>query len=138
MQVKSVHLRWEEVVQIKHEVQVDIASILASTFGAAVGGTIALITARQHHRSQLEILKAQHKTEFMAEETARHFLLHKGYTDRSFELIKRHLGGFNDDELRKILVRAGAIRVFREDGSEWWSLLERQDEKLKKKGISVR
>ena len=116
----------------------DIASILASTIGAAVGGTIALITARQHNRSQLEILKAQHKTEFMAEETARHFLLHKGYTDRSFELIKRHLGGFNDDELRKILVRAGAIRVFREDGSEWWSLLERQDEKLKKKGISVR
>ena len=116
----------------------DIASVLASAIGAAVGGMISLMTAKQQQRSQLEILRAQHKTEFMAEETARHFLLHKGYTDRSFELIKRHLGGFSDDELRRILVRAGGIRVFREDGSEWWSLLERQDEKFNKKGIAVR
>ena len=48
---------------------------------------------------------------YMAEETARHFLSHKSFTDRSFEVLKKHLGGFDDDELRKILVRAGAIRV---------------------------
>ena len=69
----------------------------------------------------------------MAESTARHYLGHKGYTDRSFDTLKKHLGGFEDDELRKILVRAGAIRVFREDGSEWWRLLERSAEYIEKK-----
>jgi hypothetical protein len=73
-------------------------------------------------------LREQNKVEFMAEETARHFLSHKGYTDRSFETLQNHLGGFSDDELRKILVRAGAIRVYRDDGSEWWRLLSRMDE----------
>jgi hypothetical protein len=28
---------------------------------------------------------------------------------RSFDVIKFHLGGFEDDDLRKMLVKAGAI-----------------------------
>ena len=67
-----------------------------------------------------------------AEETAKHFLSHKSYTDRSFETLEKHLGGFSGDELRKILVRAGAIRVYREDGPEWWRLLSRMDEFIEK------
>ena len=63
----------------------------------------------------------------MAETTARHFLAHKSFTDRSFETLRNHLGGFTDDELRRILVRAGAIRVYRADGSEWWRLLSRME-----------
>ncbi len=62
-----------------------------------------------------------------------YYLNHKSYTDRSFVTLKKHLGGFEDDELRKILVRAGAIRTFREDGSEWWHLLSRMDEYIDKK-----
>jgi hypothetical protein len=73
--------------------------------------------------------------EFMAETTARHFLSHKSFTDRSFETLRNHLGGFTDDELRKILVRAGAIRVYREDGSEWWRLLSRMDEFIERKQL---
>ena len=42
------------------------------------------------------------------------------YAGRSFDVLKKHLGGFEEDELRKILVRAGAILVFRDDGTEWW------------------
>lgn len=71
----------------------------------------------------------------MAETTARHFLSHRAYTDRSFDTLRNHLGGFEDDELRKILVRAGAIRVYREDGSEWWRLLSRMDEYIERKQL---
>ncbi len=77
----------------------------------------------------------QPRTEFMAEETARMFLSHKSFTDRSFETLRRHLGGFEDDELRKILVRAGAMRIYREDGSEWWRLLTRMDEFIERKAL---
>ena len=79
-----------------------------------------------------------YKRDTMAERTAKHFLKHKGYTDRSFETLKKHLGGWDDDqnELRRILVRAGAIRTFRDDTSgnksEWWTLLSRVPEKIKK------
>jgi glutamate mutase epsilon subunit len=79
--------------------------------GTLVGGGISYLLNRQQLKNQLEMLRERYKTEFMAETTARHYLMHEGYTDRSFEVLKKHLGGFDDDELRKILVRAGAVRV---------------------------
>ena len=108
---------------------------LSALLGAAVGGCISYLLNRQQFRNHLRILQEQHKVEFMAEETARHFLGHKSFTDRSFETLRNHLGGFGDDELRKILVRAGAIRVYRDDGSEWWRLLSRMEEFIERKQL---
>ncbi|MBX3655484.1 MAG: hypothetical protein KF686_14975 [Ramlibacter sp.] len=110
-------------------------STLSALLGALVGGGISWLLNRQQLAHQLRMLREQHKTEFMAEETARHFLSHKSFTDRSFETLQKNLGGFADDELRKILVRAGAIRIYREDGSEWWRLLSRMDEYLERKAL---
>ena len=110
-------------------------STFSALLGAVVGGGISWLLNRQQFANQLRILQEQHKTEFMAETTARHFLSHKAFTDRSFETLKSHLGGFEDDELRKILVRAGAMRVYREDGSEWWRLLSRMDEYIERKDL---
>lgn len=101
---------------------------LASLLGTIVGGGITYLLNKQLHAQQLATLKEQFKTDFMAEDTARHFLSHKSYTDRSFETLSKHLGGFSEDELRKILVRAGAIRIYREDDTEWWRLLSRMGE----------
>ena len=105
---------------------------LSALLGAIVGGGITFLLNRQQFANQLRILQEQHKVEFMAETTARHFLAHKGFTDRSFETLRNHLGGFTDDELRKILVRAGAMRTYREDGSEWWRLLSRMEESIER------
>lgn len=110
-------------------------SMLSTLLGALVGGGISLLVARQQLRNQLRVLQEQHKVEYMAEETARHFLSHKSFTDRSFETLRNHLGGFTDDELRKILVRAGAIRIYRDDGSEWWRLLSRMEEFIERKEL---
>lgn len=106
---------------------------LASLLGTLVGGGITYFLNRQAHAHQLAALREQFRTEYMAETTARHFLSHRSYTDRSFETLSMHLGGFSEEELRKILVRAGAIRVFRDDGSEWWRLLSRMDGYIEKR-----
>ena len=103
-------------------------SALSALLGALVGGGVSFMLNRQQFENQLKLAREHHRTEFMAEETARALLSHKGFTDRSFETLQRHLGGFEDDELRKILVRAGAMRIYRDDGSEWWRLVTRMDE----------
>ncbi len=100
--------------------------------GTLIGGLVTFAVNRQQFKHQLETLHEAHKTEFMAEQTARYFLSHKGYTDRSFDVLIKHLGGFEEDELRKILVRAGAVREYHNDGTEWWYLLSREDERLVK------
>lgn len=110
-----------------------VAGLLATLVGAIVGGGVSFLLNRQLHAQQLERLRTEHKTEFAAEDTARHFLSHRGYTDRSFDVLRKHLGGFEDDELRRILVRAGAVRTYRDDGSEWWRLLGRMDEYIEQK-----
>ncbi|VXB70223.1 conserved hypothetical protein [Luteimonas sp. 9C] len=110
-----------------------VAGLLATLVGAIVGGAVSFLLNRQLHAQQLERLRTEHKTEFAAEDTARHFLSHRGYTDRSFDVLRKHLGGFEDDELRRILVRAGAVRTYRDDGGEWWRLLSRMDEYIELK-----
>lgn len=110
-----------------------VAGLLATLVGAIVGGGVSFLLNRQLHAQQLERLRTEYKTEFAAEETARHFLSHRGYTDRSFDVLRKHLGGFEDDELRRILVRAGGVRTYRDDGSEWWRLLSRMDEYIGQK-----
>ena len=98
--------------------------------GTLIGGVVTFAINRQQFKHQINALHEEHKTEFMAETTARHFLSHNSYTDRSFDVLVKHLGGFDEDELRKILVRAGAVREYHSDGSEWWYLLSREDERI--------
>ena len=62
-------------------------SSISALLGATVGGGISYLLNRQVLRNQLRVLQEQHKVEYMAEETARHFLSHKSYTDRSFETL---------------------------------------------------
>jgi len=110
-----------------------ILTLISALAGTLIGGMISWLLQKQRFEQELQISQEMDKTDFMAETTARYFLSHKGYTDRSFDLLQKRLGGFEDNELRKILVRAGAIRFIREDGSEWWRLLSRQGEFIERK-----
>ena len=87
-------------------------------------------------KAELELqeqrLRTELRTEFMAEEAVKRLLHHEKWEKRSFEEIKRRLGGFGDDELRKILVRAGAVRFFGREDREYWGLIERNKEHINK------
>jgi len=96
---------------------------IAGFIGTILGGGITYFLNRQMHKQQLSLLQEQYKTEFMAEVTARHYLSEEPYTARTFEKLKKRLGGFEDNELRKILVRAGAVRIFGKNDKELWRLL---------------
>ena len=111
----------------------EITAGLFGLFGVLIGGLLSWWLQKDRASTDLKIALEAIKTEHMAETTALYYLNHKGYTDRSFELLKKRLGGFEDDELRKILVRAGAVRYIREDGSEFWRLLSRIEEAAEKR-----
>jgi hypothetical protein len=112
-----------------------LSGIIALVAGI-IGAIVTLWAQRQRNLHERSLHEQTHKTELMAETTARYYLQKPEYTDRSFEHLKKRLGGFSEAELRKILVRAGAARHIRKDGSEWWRLLERDAEAYSKRSKS--
>jgi hypothetical protein len=96
---------------------------------ALVSGLVALVvaglTSWASIHLQKERLRQELKTEFMAEQAMLELLQHPSWTLRSFEAISRRFGGFDGDELRRLLVRSGALRFEKQDGTEMWGLRTR-------------
>ncbi len=90
---------------------------------------VAVVTSVFAFLIQRSKLRTEFRTEFMAEAAARILLTRPDWKKRSFEAISKKLGGFGEDELRKILVRAGAVRFEGKDG-ELWGLIERNESDL--------
>lgn len=59
-------------------------------------------------------------------------LRHKSYTDRSFAAIRKSIGGYQDDEIRKMLHEVGARQTHIKD-LEWWYLIDRGIERIEKR-----
>lgn len=93
-------------------------TILTSAITALVTGLITFTIQERKLRMEL-------RTEFMAEQAAKSLLENERWQKRSLQEIKKRLGGFDDQELRKILVRAGAVRFEASDGKELWGLISR-------------
>jgi len=91
---------------------------------------VAVITSVATYAIQERKLKAELRTEFMAEQAAKKLLESPKWEKRSFDEIKKHLAGFDDNELRKILVRSGAVRFEGENSKELWGLISRNEGSL--------
>jgi hypothetical protein len=96
------------------------AAIIADTILLDIALILALAAAIFANRR----LRRDLNFEFAAEGAARAMLSDRKIPYRTFRSLKYHLGGFTDDELRKILVRAGGIRLTA-GGEEVWGLLAR-------------
>jgi hypothetical protein len=100
------------------------AAIIAAVF-LNISLIIALVATILTNRK----VRQNFKLEFAAEGVAREMLMDRKWPYRTFRVLKYHLCGFTDDELRKILVRAGGIRLTA-GGQEVWGLLSRNREYL--------
>lgn len=100
-----------------------LTTILTSAITALITGLI--IFAVQERKLKMEL-----RTEFMAEQVAKSLLESDEWKKRSFDEIKKRLGGFEDNELRKILVGAGAVKFETSDGGELWGLISRNKKDL--------
>jgi preprotein translocase subunit Sec61beta len=98
---------------------------------AAAGSlVVSVVGAAATFKARESRLRTELRTELMAEAAIRRLLQSEQWTKRSFTAIKKRLGGFSDDELRQMFVRAGAIRFEDGSGEELWGLLERNSNDL--------
>ena len=93
---------------------------------------VAAFTGYVTFRVQERRIRQEMKSEFMAERAVYLLLSDERWRKRSFDEIRKRLGdGFDDKELRKILLRAGAVRFEkRESKEELWGLLEKNQQDL--------
>ena len=101
------------------------AAIIAGVVSLSISLIIVLVAIiltikKVHHNFNLELA---------VEGVAREILIDRNWPYRTFRVLKYHLNGFTDDELRKILVRAGGIRLTAGE-QEVWGLLSRNREYL--------
>lgn len=104
-------------------IAIAIATALVTTLGM-------FFLQEKRLQREFELDRERLRTGFMAEEVAKQLLKSDKWKQGSFRAIQRRLGGFEDDELRKILVRAGAVRFDGNEGEELWGLLERNTDAL--------
>ena len=94
-------------------------SIITSGIVAIISGLITYIIQerklqaekekiKEQFQIEREKLEEQYKTERRADVALSKFLNHVKFKRRSFSYIREKMGGFEDDELRKMLVRNGA------------------------------
>ena len=101
------------------------ATLKWGLWSAIIAGIVSVLTTGATLKLQREKLRRDFQLE-AATETAIKALLNDGtYSMRSFDKIKYHLHGFEENELRQYLIRAGAVRFTMNDGSEGWGLLEK-------------
>jgi hypothetical protein len=103
--------------------------------GAALGGAATYFATKKSSEGERAIAREKLETENRLANSAsaaiRELLLSPQWELRSFEAIKKHIRGFSDDELRKLLVASGAVSFDQQDtGRELWGLRERNADKL--------
>jgi len=100
-----------------------LQTLVVSVVAGAIGGYAS-------YRIQERKLQKEYGLQDSAERVAREMLSDATWSLRSFKVIRHHLGGFEDEELRKILVRCGAIRFMSKSGEELWGLIDRNRDRL--------
>lgn len=114
--------------------------VLTGIIALVVLGTIFLlaISAGGRRRDQAERIDKHNRNggpESVKRELTAEILVYDLLSDRrwrtlSFDVLTHHIGGFKDDELRKLLVAAGAVRMNTGAAGEQWGLLERNRRRL--------
>lgn len=107
-----------------------MSPVTSAAIAAVVSLVVSTISALSTFKLQERRLRTELQTEFMAEQAIHVLLWADKWRLRSLSVIRDHVGGFTDDELRQLLVRAGALRFKGGQEEELWGLRERNLDRL--------
>jgi hypothetical protein len=102
---------------------VELLEIVVAVASGVAGGLVT-------YRVEESKLRKKYQLQDSSERAARALLADREWRLRSFKVLRHHLAGFEDNALRQILVRCGAIRFMSKSGEELWGLLDRNSDRL--------
>lgn len=122
---------------------VGISTALIGLVGVALGAILGYLGSKRTADANLKIarekLESDNRLSNEASEAIKSLLRERDWELRSFDAIRKHIRGFEDDELRKLLVTCGAVSFEeRDSGRELWGLRERNVARLKPSGGQAR
>jgi hypothetical protein len=103
-----------------------VSAIIAAIVSIITAIISSILTYRVSHRNHMR----EYKLAYQVEELILKFLNHPNWRFRTFKTIKHHIAGFEDNELRKILVSVGAIKFNDAEDIEIWGLFDRVQPEL--------
>ncbi|MFL0811614.1 MAG: hypothetical protein K6L76_14435 [Agarilytica sp.] len=108
-------------------------ALIGVLVGSALTGLFSYALQDRQFKHNKEMFLLNNKSKEAVKNILEEMLNHRTHTDRSFEALKKPIGGYSDEEIRKFLHELNAKKVDRNDGSEWWYLLSRRDERNEKR-----
>ncbi|MCP3970775.1 MAG: hypothetical protein GY717_10780 [Rhodobacteraceae bacterium] len=118
--------------------EIEVAEIARTTalttaiLGVLGSFFVAFLASALSFQFQKRTLREELKLEYSIETAIRALLSNPNYKKRGFKKIRYHLRGFEtDDELRRALIRAGAVAFSGQGDEEMWGLIRRNPEDFK-------
>ncbi len=109
-------------------------ALLGVIIGGSLTGLINFLLQKSQFKHNKEMYYLQNQSREQVKEILLDLLNHRSHTDRSFEAIRKRIGGYNEDSIRQMLHEVGAIPSSRKDGAgEWWYLKTRAQERIEKR-----
>ncbi len=106
-------------------------ALIGVAVGAGIAGLVNWIQQSRQFAHDQEMFTLKNKSADMVKAILAEMLNHRRYVERSFEALKKSVGGYSDEAIRQFLHEIGARRTERDDGAEeWWYLTSRQQERV--------
>ena len=107
-------------------------ALIGVAIGAGMTGVVNWIRQSRQFAHDKEMFTLKIKSADMVKAILAEMLNHRRYVERSFEALKKSVGGYSDEAIRQFLHEIGARRAERDDGAEeWWYLTSRQQERVR-------
>jgi hypothetical protein len=106
-------------------------ALIGVAVGAGIAGVVNWIQQSRQFAHDREMFTLKNESADMVKAILAEMLNHRRYVERSFEALKKSVGGYSDEAIRQFLHEIGARRTERDDGAEeWWYLTSRQQERV--------
>ena len=107
------------------------SAVIIPLLVAIIGAVAAVYQGLRAEAEKRERQRVELKMQFALEEAITRLLRHQKYDLRKFDTLKQCFRGLEDNELRRALIRAGAVSFQSDDGkTEYWGLIERNEARL--------
>ncbi|MDA8886181.1 hypothetical protein OAD66_02530 [Bacteroidia bacterium] len=95
-------------------------ALLGVVIGGFLTGVINYFLQRAQFKHNKDMFYLQNQSKEQVKEILEELLNHRRYTDRSFESIRKRIGGYSEVEIRQMLHEIGAKKSSRQDGLGEW------------------